>query len=362
MSRANSQFQHEQLHKTAVLLTNLGTPDAPTTSAVRRYLAEFLWDPRIVELPRVLWWMILRIILLFRPARSAAKYQTVWTDAGSPLLVILQRQARAVEIALADVMDSPPVVAFAMRYGRPGIEATLKQLQADGVTRLLVLPLYPQYSATTTASTFDAVAAAFRSTRWLPDLRFVSHYADRADYISAVATSIKAAWREHPQPERLLFSFHGIPQRYFLDGDPYYCQCQKTARLVAEELALASDEWAVSFQSRLGRTEWLQPYTDVTLEQWGKAGVSSVDVVCPGFSADCLETLEEINQEGRELFTTAGGDQFHYIPALNDDASHIQALVSLIRDNLTNFNSVDDAVTAAERAARAKALETPPYD
>jgi len=324
-------FRHDQPPCTGVLLTNLGTPDTPTTSDVRRYLAEFLWDPRVVEIPRPLWWMILHgIILRLRPARSARKYATVWTEAGSPLLAISKRQAAALQQALDKHCPGPVKVAVAMRYGNPSIAAGLDALRDAGARRLLLFPLYPQYSATTTASTFDALAAVLKTWRWLPELRMISHYHDDAAYIGALVQRIRATWRETKPGERLLFSFHGLPKRNLLAGDPYHCECHKTARLVAEELGLEQGHWAVSFQSRFGRAEWLKPYTSELLAQWAKEGVDSVDVVCPGFAADCLETLEEIAVENRDIFLAAGGKTFHYIPALNDDAQHIEALTALI--------------------------------
>jgi ferrochelatase len=323
-------FTHDQPPCAGILLANLGTPDAPTPAAVRRYLAEFLWDPRVVELPRALWWLILHgVILRVRPARSARKYQLIWTPDGSPLLAISQRQAAAVAAALAERYPGPIRVAVGMRYGNPSIAAALAELRAAGIQRLLVLPLYPQYSAATVASTFDAVAAELQTWRWLPELRFITHYHDDPGYLDALAASIRAARAEQPG-ERLLFSFHGLPQRNLLAGDPYHCECHKTARLVAERLGFQPDQWAVAFQSRFGRAAWLQPYASVLLADWAQAGVKSVDVVCPGFSADCLETLEEIALENRQVFLNAGGERYRYLPALNDEPAHIAALAELI--------------------------------
>jgi ferrochelatase len=283
-------FSHDQPARAGILLANLGTPDAPTPGAVRRYLAEFLWDPRVVELPRPLWWLILHgIILRVRPARSARKYQKIWTADGSPLLAISQRQATAVAATLAERYPGPIQVAVGMRYGNPSIATALAELRAAGVRRLLILPLYPQYSAATVASTFDAVAAELRAWRWLPELRFITQYHDDPGYLDALTAHLRAARADQPG-ERLLFSFHGLPKRNLLAGDPYYCQCHKTARLVAERLDLQPGQWAVAFQSRFGRAESLQPYANMLLADWAKAGVKSVDVACPGFAADCLET------------------------------------------------------------------------
>lgn len=349
-----ASFAHDQPARAGILLANLGTPDAPTPDAVRRYLAEFLWDRRVVELPRPLWWLILHgIILRVRPARSARKYQKIWTPDGSPLLAISQRQATAVAARLAERYSGPIQVTVGMRYGNPSIAAALAELRAAGVRRLLALPLYPQYSAATVASTFDAVAAALRTWRWLPELRFITQYHDNPGYLDTLAAHLRAARADQPG-ERLLFSFHGLPKRNLLAGDPYYCQCHKTARLVAERLGLPPTQWAVAFQSRFGRAEWLQPYASVLLAEWAQSGVKSVDVVCPGFAADCLETLEEIALENRRIFLAAGGERYRYLPALNDDPAHIAALVDLIGHHATGWPEFavgdETAALAAERA------------
>ncbi len=313
-----------------VLLLNLGTPDAPTPGAVRRYLAEFLWDPRVVEVPRPLWWLLLHgVILRTRPRRSAAAYRQVWDEReGSPLLSISRRQAGLLRERLA---AAGVRVELAMRYGNPSVADGLQRLRAAEVQRLLVLPLYPQYSATTTASTFDAVTSALRRWRAIPELRMVNGYHDDPLYIAALAQSVRDFWDDHGRPERLLLSFHGIPLEYAQKGDPYAGQCHTTARLLAEELRLRDGEWGLSFQSRLGRQEWLRPYTDETLEAWGRAGIGTVHTLCPGFAADCLETLEEIAVENREIFRRAGGGEYLYIPALNDRADHLDLLLGLVR-------------------------------
>ncbi len=332
MIYANSPEPHHDAPEClGVLLVNLGTPDAPTIPAVRRYLAEFLWDPRVVELPRPIWWLILHgVILRARPARSARAYQAVWTPEGSPLFVIAKRQAAAMQTALDARFPGPVLVTLGMRYGHPSIPSALAQLRAANARRILVLPLYPQYSATTTASTFDAVARELMTWRLLPELRFVNQYHDDRGYIDALAGSIRAYWAEHGEPERLLFSFHGIPQDYFLNGDPYHCQCQKTARLVVEQLHLPKERWLLSFQSRFGLQEWLRPYTDETLKAWATEGVKSVQVISPGFAADCLETIEEISVENRDYFLEAGGQSYGYIPCLNDAPEHIGGLADLV--------------------------------
>lgn len=324
--------------RVGVLLTNLGTPDAPTPRALRRYLAEFLWDPRVVDLPRLLWWVLLHgVILRVRPRRSARLYQQIWTKDGSPLLLISQRQAEAVQRVLADLTGRKLPVALGMRYGTPSIASALQDLHDVGTARIVVLPLYPQYSSSTTASTFDAISDAFRNSRWMPEIRFISRYHEEPEYVQALAASIQEAWQEFGPTDRLLFSFHGMPKRYATEGDPYGEECHRTAQLVAEKLGLSAPHWQLAFQSRFGREEWLQPYTDQVLESWARAGIKRVHVVCPGFSADCLETLEEIAEENREVFLHAGGQDYCYIPALNDRSEHIQMMASLITQNLQGW-------------------------
>lgn len=285
-------------------------------------------DRRIVDLPRILWLAVLQVILLIRPTRSAKAYKTVWTEEGSPLYKISKLQLEAIRQRFR---DENIVVELGMRYGNPSIASALRKLQQANARRILVLPLYPQYSSSTTASTFDAVAEIMKKWRWVPEFRFVNQYHDHPEYIRALAGSIREAWQQHQQPEKLVFSFHGTPKRFLLTGDPYFCQCQKTARLVAEELQLKDSQWMLCFQSIFGREEWLKPYTIDTLQELAGQGTASVDVVCPGFSADCLETLEEIEEQNKEAFLEAGGKTFHYIPALNDRADHIDALSSIIR-------------------------------
>jgi ferrochelatase len=331
-------FEHGEIPAVGILLANMGSPDAPTAPALRRYLKEFLWDPRVVEMPRAVWWLILNgIILNTRPRRSALLYQKVWTDGGSPLLIHTRRQAAALEAKLRIRIGSPLNVVVGMRYGNPSIRSALEALRSRGCRRLLVLPLYPQHAAATTASTFDAVFDVLSSWRWVPEVRTVASYHDDPSYIRALANSIRELWEEKGKPERTLFSFHGIPRASLLAGDPYHCQCHKTARLVAESLQLPSEQWQVAFQSRFGRAEWLQPYTDVTLKQWGRDGVKSVDVICPGFSSDCLETIEEIAVENRDNFLHSGGGRFRYIPALNERPDHIDALAGLAERHLQGW-------------------------
>ncbi len=347
-------YTHGQPARTAVLLCNLGTPDAPTPAAVRRYLAEFLSDHRVVEIPRLVWWFILHgIILRFRPAKSAAKYASVWTPEGSPLKVWTERQAKLLQGWLGQ-RNHTVTVRWAMRYGSTSIDSQLDALKAEGVTRVLVVPAYPQYSATTTASVFDAVYAWAQRTRALPELRFINHYHDDRDYIAALAASVERHWRTHGRPDQLVMSFHGVPARTLELGDPYHCECMKTARLLAGRLGLEKDQYKVTFQSRLGRAKWLEPYTEPSLIAMGQAGVQRVDVVCPGFSSDCLETLEEINMEARHAFLNAGGKAFHYIPCLNDDPEWITALCNLSERHLAGWPTQtpqDPDVLAASRAA-----------
>ncbi len=355
MKQNSYTYQHGSKEKLGILLVNLGSPDAPTASAVRRYLAEFLSDPRVVEFPRLPWWLILHgIILRIRPRRSARAYKKIWGLDGSPLIAICKRQAQAVEKKIQERFRGNVLVDLAMRYGNPSIKSGLEALRLAGARRFLVLPLYPQYSATTTASVFDEVTSVLQTWRWLPDLRFINHYHDHPMYIDALANSISEHWVNNSRADKLLFSFHGIPQRYFDKGDPYFCHCQKTARLVAEKLQLEDDQWMIVFQSRFGREPWLQPYCDKTLEQLPADGVHSVDVICPGFSADCLETLEEIDIQNREIFLNAGGSRYSYIPALNDSAEHIDVICEVLTAHMFGWPETMPNWDAGERALEEK--------
>ena len=337
--KAEPAFRHGQAARCALVLVNLGTPDAPTPAALRRYLAEFLSDPRVVEIPRLVWLPILHgIILRTRPARSAAKYASVWMPEGSPLAVWTARQAEAVSSELAR-RGHLVLVRHAMRYGNPGIPAVMDALRSEGATRVLVLPLYPQYAAATTASIGDKMLAWACQARRMPELRFVAEYHDDAGYIAALAERVQLHWQAHGRAERLVLSFHGIPHRSLTMGDPYHCQCHKTARLLGERLGLAPGELLVTFQSRFGKAKWLEPYTEPTLRELATQGVKSVDVMCPGFVADCLETLEEIAQEAHEAFIAAGGNAFRYIDCLNGQASWIQALSSLAERHLQGWDT-----------------------
>lgn len=354
-------YRHGTEAKTAVLLINLGTPEAPSTAAVRRYLKEFLSDPRVVEIPRAIWWLILNgIILNVRPKKSAEKYASVWTPDGSPLKVHTERQAKMLRGFLG-ASGHRVLVDYAMRYGQPSIPATLSRLKAEGCTRILLLPLYPQYSSSTTATAFDAASAWAASIRNQPEIRTIRSFADDPGYIDALASSVRQHWMVNGHPTtsyRLIMSFHGVPRNTLDKGDPYHCECHKTARLLAEALILAADEYQICFQSRFGRAEWLQPYTATTLTSLGKQGVQRVDVICPGFPADCLETLEEIAIEGKTEFIQAGGQDYRYIPCLNERDEWIHALTSLAATHLQGWptRNVPDPATLEISALRAKAL------
>ena len=332
-----------------LLVAHLGTPDAPTPAALRRYLRQFLSDPRVIELPRWKWLPVLYLfVLTTRPKTSAALYSKIWTSAGSPLLVHTRAVANAVGAALRPRLAEPLHVAGGMRYGNPSMAAALRELAARGCRRIVVFPLYPQYSGTTTASTFDAVFAELATWRQMPELRTVNDYHDDAGYVAALAASIRDSWRERGRAKKLLLTFHGIPRRYVDAGDPYFAQCHETARRVAQQLGLAGDDYGVTFQSLFGKEEWLRPYTDETMKRLGAEKLASVDVLCPGFSVDCLETLEEIDGLNREFFTHAGGGEYRYIPCLNERPDHIAALTDVALRHLGGWAS--PAATSSERA------------
>ena len=345
-------YSHGSIGKTGILLVNLGTPDAPTAQAVRPYLKQFLSDPRVVEIPRALWWLILNgFILNTRPKKSAEKYAQIWTPEGSPLQVHTERQAKLLLGFLGERIKPAPVVEYAMRYGNPAIAEVLGRMKQQGCERILVLPLYPQYAASSTASVFDAVFEQLKKMRNTPAIRTVKHYHDHPGYIAALAQNVRDYWMKTGKPEKLVMSFHGVP-RFSLDkGDPYHCECHKTARLLAEALKLDASQYQVCFQSRFGRAEWLKPYTAATLEQLGKQNTQRVDVVCPGFVADCLETLEEISIEGRTIFIQAGGREFHYIPCLNERNDWIHALADIALTNLQGWMGLE---ATAEQAAQSR--------
>ncbi|MGF6711450.1 ferrochelatase [Luteibacter sp. W1I16] len=352
---------HDTRPQAAVLLVNLGTPEAPTAAAVRPYLAQFLGDPRVIEYPRLLWLAILHgVILRVRPKRSAHAYARIWTAKGSPLRVGSEALAAALQAELSALTPGPVRVALAMRYGKPDVAGTIAALQREGVRRLLVLPLYPQYSATSTGSVFDAVADTVKGLRWPPELRQINDYHAEPEYVAALADSVRAHWAANGRGEKLLMSFHGIPERYLRAGDPYFCQCHATARLLREALGLSDDEAPISFQSRVGRERWLHPYTDQTVRAFGARGIKRIDVISPGFAVDCLETLEEIAMQNAEFFREAGGDTLSYIPCLNATPAHVQALASLALrhgQGWPEFSPGYDgaAVTAQLAAARERA-------
>lgn len=332
-----TDYQHGDVLKIGVLLVNLGTPDAPTKKALKVYLKEFLSDPRVVEpnFPRWVWWLILNgVILNIRPKRSAAAYASIWDEVGtgSPLMAISQQQHQAIRQHFKD-NKIEIVTELAMRYGNPSIQSGLAKLKAQHVDRLLILPLYPQYSASTTASIFDAVTTELQAWRLIPETRFINHYHDHPAYIEALANSVTQHWAKHGQPDQLLMSFHGIPKRYLINGDPYHCECHKTGRLLAAHLGLKTNQYRVTFQSIFGREEWLKPYTMDTLKDLPSQGQKHVQIICPGFAADCLETLEEIAVENKGYFIEAGGEAFSYIPALNTEPSHIRLLSDLIQNH-----------------------------
>lgn len=349
------RHEHGAIAKTAILLVNLGTPAAPTPAAVRRYLREFLSDRRVVEIPRAIWNPILHgVILNTRPRRSAARYAAIWMPEGSPLRVYTERQAKLLQGLLGDRLKAPLVVDYAMRYGEPSIGAVLARLKAARCERILVLPLYPQYAASTTGTAFDQVFGALAQLRNVPEVRVVKHFHDHPAYVRALGDLVREHWRAHDRPDRLVMSFHGLPH-YTLDrGDPYHCECQKTARLLADELELADGAWQIGFQSRFGRAEWLKPYTAGVLAELGRLG-RRVDVICPGFVSDCLETLEEIGIEGKSIFVGAGGKAFGLLPCLNDRPGWIKALAAIAREHLTGWIPEGDDRAAAEAAGKASA-------
>lgn len=360
-----SDFDHGESAAVGVLLTNVGSPAAPTTGALREYLKQFLSDPRVVENQGLSWKLVLHgLILRTRPRQSAKAYREVWTDEGSPLLNTVRSQARGVGALLRARIGSPIHVAVGMGYGSPSVDHALGELKEKGCHRILVMPLFPQYASATVGSTFDAVARTLSGWRWVPELRMITHYHDNQAYIKALTRSVKDFWAEKGEPQRLLLSFHGLPVRTLTAGDPYHCQCQKTARLFKEALEFPDERIYLTFQSRFGREEWLKPYTDETLKEWGAAGAGRVDVLCPGFSADCLETIEEIGDENRGYFLNAGGEELNYIPALNDRPDHLTMLAGVIEQNLHgwivltgDWNSARRQKSAEETRARAEEMK-----
>lgn len=354
-------YAHGTPEKTAVLLINLGTPEAPTAQAVRPYLKQFLGDSRVVEIPKPIWWLILNgIILNVRPKKSAAKYASIWMPEGSPLKIYTERQTQALRQHLQQhTAGAPLVVDYAMRYGNPSVESVLNKLKAQNCQRILLLPMYPQYAASASATALDAVWVELLKMRNMPAIRSVKHFHDDPGYIQATAQNIRDYWTLHGRPEKLVMSFHGVPQYTLEKGDPYHCECLKSGRLIAEALGLNKDQYRVSFQSRFGKAEWIKPYTTATLKELGQQGTKRVDVVCPGFVADCLETLEEIAQEGKEDFQHAGGGEYHYIGCLNERADWIKALGDLVLTHLHGWLNPTDAVQLEQSRLRALAMNAP---
>ncbi len=367
LQQTSPQYEHGLPESLGVLLVNLGTPDAATPVAVRRYLKQFLWDPRVVEISRLLWWIILHgYILRVRPARSARLYEKIWTEDGSPLLIHSQRISDSVQHQLAARISGSVHVELGMSYGEPSIDAAIDRLNAEGAQRIICLPLYPQYSGTTTASVFDAVTSSLSRQRWVPEFRFINHYHDARGFIAAQAQNIREYWEQNGRGQKLLFSFHGVPKDTLTNGDPYHCQCQKTARLIAESLELGHDDWAVSFQSRVGRADWLRPYTDETVTKFGSNSLQRLDVVCPGFAADCLETLEEIAIQNAAFFKSSGGGSLNYVPALNARDDHVAFLTRLIEKHVagwpessTDWSASDSAREQDKSRQRALAMGAP---
>lgn len=359
-------YEHDQAPRVGVLIVNTGTPDEPTPRGVRRFLAEMLADPRLIELPRVVWLPILHgIVLRVRPYRSARAYRKIWTGEGSPQLVNARRATKELHAALERVIVGLTSVELGMTYGKPSIPDALARLRAAGAQRLIVLPLYPQYAAVTTGSIFDAVTRELRRWRWVPETRFITEYHDEPDYIAALAASVRERWHERGRGEHLVMSFHSMPKKYFERGDPYFCKCQKTSRLLAEALGLRDEQWTLAFQSRFGFEEWLRPYVTDVMDELATRGVRRVDVICPGFSMDCLESLEEIAIRTAERFADEGGERLDYIPALNAREDHVACLARLVARHCGGWDEasltwaskdhVGEAQQIAERARRVAA-------
>lgn len=332
------EHQHGDQLKVGVLLVNLGTPAAPTAKALRPYLKQFLMDRRVIEIPRFIWWWILNgIILMIRPKKSAEKYAQVWMQEGSPLLVHAEKQTQLFRGYLAQKVKSPFAVALGMSYGQPSIQSAIEKLKAQHCNKILVFPLYPQYAASSTAASLDAVWKTLLRMRNVPAIRTIKHYHDHPAYIHVLAAHIRKCWQLNGKPEKLIMSFHGIPKFHATKGDPYYCECHKTGELLAEALDLSQDQYQIAFQSRFGKQEWLKPYLANTLKDLGKQKIKRIDVVCPGFSSDCLETLEEIAMEGKAIFQSNGGGAYHYIPALNESEPWIHAMTAIALENLQGW-------------------------
>jgi len=356
------EYQHGDQLKVGILLANLGTPDAPTAKALRPYLKQFLMDRRVVEIPRIIWWLILHgIILVIRPKKSAEKYEQVWMQEGSPLMVHAKNQTQLLRTYLAPKISSPFAVELGMSYGNPSMQSAIERLKAQHCNKILVFPLYPQYAASSTAAGLDAVWRTLLKMRNVPAIRTIKHYHDHPAYIEALAASVRQFWQMNGKPEKLVMSFHGVPKFHLMKGDHYHCECHKTGRLLATALGLDESQYQIAFQSRFGKQEWLKPYLASTLETLGKQNIKRIDVICPGFSSDCLETLEEIAMEGKEIFQSNGGGEYHYIPALNASEAWMHAMTAIALENLQGWVSSEWDADAAEQmgrdtAARAKTL------
>ena len=345
--------QHDSQPKVGILLANLGTPDAPTAKALRPYLQQFLMDRRVVEIPRFIWWWILHCVILWiRPKKSAKKYAQIWMKEGSPLLVHTQKQTQLLRGYLAQKVKSPFVVEFGMSYSNPSMQSAIEKLKAQHCDKILVFPLYPQYAASSTAASLDAIWKILLNMRNVPAIRTIKHYYDHPAYIRALAASINDYWMMNGRPEKLIMSFHGIPKFHSTKGDPYHDECKKTATLLAKALGLNKDQYQIAFQSRFGKQEWLKPYLANTLKDYGKAKTKRLDVVCPGFSSDCLETLEEIAMEGKVIFQSNGGGEYHYIPALNENDAWIHAMTAIALENLTGWVSTEQDEPNVQQAVQ----------
>jgi len=353
---SSPNFRHDGAERIGVLLVNSGTPASAAVRDVRRFLAGFLGDPRVVELPKALWWPILHgIILRTRPRLSARKYRRIWTPEGAPLATLSGQLRSKLTGTLAQRVLAPFSLELGMLYSRPSVGEALARLRESGAQRILVVPLFPQYCGASTGSVYDQVTAELRRWRWLPELRFIAEYHDNPGYIEALRIAVEQHWQAHGRTQHLLMSFHGVPERYFHQGDPYFCKCQKTARLLADELMLKETEWSVSFQSRVGPVKWLQPYTSEVVAQMPARGIDQLTVICPGFAIDCLETLEEIDIENHQSFLRAGGRRFQYVPALNARAEHARLLAELIAQHCQGWTHVELGFRPAGAARGASA-------
>lgn len=332
------KFEHGQQPKIGILLSNLGTPDAPNKKALRKYLQQFLMDRRVVEIPRFIWcWILHCIILVFRPSASAKKYQSIWTKEGSPLKVNLSKQTAALRNIILKTTKQPIVIVYGMSYGSPSIAKAVETLKAEGCTKVLFFPLYPQYASSSTGAGLDALFKKLIKTRNIPEIRIIRNYHDNPNYIKSLKETVLQFWKKNGKPQKLVISFHGTPVKSLYDGDPYHCECLKTGRLLAESLKLKDSEYIICFQSRFGNAKWLQPYFANTIAQLAKDKIENVNVICPGFSSDCLETLEEINIEGKNIFIENGGKKYSYIPALNDNKLWIETMWNLCQDHLQGW-------------------------